>query len=295
MNVHPELDFDPPSQDFARNFIAPFKQYFEPEFFGIDEVDTSRPAMYVSNHSVVGILDAYPFAIELYLRKGIVLRTLADSNHFKIPVWRDFLAKRIGVLEASRKNCAAIMERKESLVVFPGGTREVCKKKGEEYELKWHDRNGFVIMAMQHGYDIIPVAAVGAEEAFTITKDADDILHHTIAGWVLKRTGLADKLFKGGELLPPLVKGVGNTIIPKPVKLYFSFGKRISTKKFKNDFADPDIQELIKSKVELSLMKQFKTLFEQRASDESEGKTGDNMLRRIINVVNAAPKPPKGA
>jgi hypothetical protein len=79
------------------------------------------------------------------------------------------------------------------------------------------------------------------------------------------------------------------------VKLYFSFGKRISTKKFKNDFADPDIQELIKSKVELSLMKQFKTLFEQRASDESEGKTGDNMLRRIINVVNAAPKPPKGA
>jgi 1-acyl-sn-glycerol-3-phosphate acyltransferase len=285
MNVHPELDYDPPSQEFARNFIAPFKQYFHPEFIGIDEVDTTRPAMYVSNHSVLGVLDAYPFGIELYLRKGILLRPLADSNHFKIPVWRDFLGKRIGVVEASRKNCAAIMERKENLVVFPGGTREICKKKGEAYELKWQDRNGFVIMAMQHGYDIIPVAAVGAEEAFTITKDADEILHHTLAGWVLRQTGLADKLFKGGELMIPMVKGVGNTVIPKPVKLYFSFDKRISTKKYKKDFNDPEAQELIKARVELSLLKQFKALFELRESEKDT--QDDNLLRKFVKVVNA--------
>jgi 1-acyl-sn-glycerol-3-phosphate acyltransferase len=114
MSVHPELDFTPPSQEFASNFITPFKQYFHPEFFGVDEVDARRPAMFVSNHAVWGVLDAYPFAVELYLRKGMFLRTLADSNHFKIPLWRDFIAKNAGVVEASRKNCAAIMERKES-------------------------------------------------------------------------------------------------------------------------------------------------------------------------------------
>ncbi len=281
MKVHPELDFYPPSQDFAKKFIAPFKQYFHPEFFGIDEVDASRPAMYVSNHAVMGVLDVYPFGIELYLRKGIILRALADSNHFKIPLWRDFLAHRIGVVEASRKNCSALMERNENLVVFPGGTREVCKKKGEAYELKWQDRNGFVMMAMQHGYDIIPVAAVGAEEAFTITKDADEILNHTLPGWILRQTGLADTIFKGGELLPPMVKGVGNTIFPKPVKLYFSFGKRISTKKYKDCYHDPDAQELIKTRVELSLLKQFKHLFEIR----EEAK--DSIMKRIINVVNS--------
>jgi 1-acyl-sn-glycerol-3-phosphate acyltransferase len=283
MNVHPELDFDPPSQDFARNFITPFKQYFHPEFFDIDEVDATRPAMYVSNHAVIGILDVYPFAIELYLRKGIILRTLADSAHFRIPVWRDLIAKKIGVVEASRKNCAAIMERRENLVVFPGGAREVCKKKGEAYELKWQDRNGFVLMAMQYGYDIIPVAAVGAEEAFTITKDSDDILNHTLAGWVLKHTGLADSIFKGGELIPPMVKGLGNTILPKHVKLYFSFGKRIATKKYKKDYNDPDVQDLIKSKVELSLLKQFKHLFEEREKDKGH----ESLLTKIINVVNA--------
>ena len=283
MNVHPELDFDPPSQEFAKKFIQPFKNYFQPEFFGIDEVDETRPAMYVSNHSVMGVLDMYPFAIELYMRKGIFIRALADSNHFQIPIWREFISKRVGVVEASRKNCAAIMERKENLGVFPGGTREICKKKGEQYELKWQDRNGFVRMAMEHGYDIIPVAAVGAEEAYTITKDSNDILHHTLIGKIMTQTGIAHKFFKDGELLPPIIKGIGQSIIPKPVKLYFSFGKRISTKKYKKDFNDPEMQELIKSKVELSLLKQFKHLFEIRETETVD----DNILRRIINVVNS--------
>jgi 1-acyl-sn-glycerol-3-phosphate acyltransferase len=282
MNIHPELDFDPPSKEFAKQFIKPFKQYFTPEFYGIDEVDATRPALYVSNHAVIGVLDGYPFAIELYLRKGILLRALADRNHFKIPFWKDLLAKRLGVLEASRENCAAVMERKENLVVFPGGTREVCKKKGEAYVLKWQDRTGFVRMAMQYGYDIIPVAAVGAEDAYTVTKDSDDILNHSFAGRLLKQTGLAHTLFKDGELLPPFVKGWGNTVIPKPVKLYFSFGKRISTKRYKSKFEDHETQELIKARVEKSLLKQFEHLFEVRENDKDE-----TLVRKLIKVVSS--------
>jgi 1-acyl-sn-glycerol-3-phosphate acyltransferase len=277
-NIHPELDFAPPSQEFMRNFIAPFKNYFHPEFFGIDEIDASRPAMYVSNHAVLGVLDGYPFGIELYLRKGIFMRALADRNHFKIPVWRDVISKRLGALEGSRANCSAVMERGENLLVFPGGAREICKKKGEAYELKWEDRRGFVRMAMQHGYDIIPVAAVGAEDAYTVVKDANDLLNHSFAGWVLKQTGLAHTLFKDGELMLPWVQGLGKTVWPKPVKLYFSFGKRISTKRYKSMYEDVDTQELMKTKVELSLLKQFKHLFELREKEQ-------NKVDKTIKVV----------
>ena len=269
MKPHPHLDFSPPSKSVARSFIQPFKQYFQPEFFGIENIDATRPAMYVSNHAVIGILDVYPFAIELYLRKGIVLRALADSNHFRIPLWRDLISKRIGVVEASRKNCAAVMERGENLVVYPGGAREVCKKKGEAYELRWSDRSGFVRMAMQHGYDLIPVAAVGAEEAFTIVKDANDILNDTAFGKFLKLSGLAKTVFKDGDLLPPQVVGLGNTLLPLPVKLYFSFGERIATKQFQKLHEDSDAQELIKTKVQLSLLQQFQFLFEKRKQNLS--------------------------
>lgn len=276
MSLYPELDFNPPSTLFAKNFIKPFKAYFDPQFFGLEDLDMTRPAMFVSNHAVVGVLDVYPFAIELYLQKGIVLRALADSNHFKIPMWREFISNRIGVVEASRTNCAKIMKRKESLVVFPGGTREICKKKGEAYVLKWQDRTGFVQMALQYGYDIIPVAAVGAEEAYTIVKDADEILNETLMGKLLRSSGIAEKIFKNGELLLPFFKGLGSTVIPKPVKLYYSFGHRIETKKYKKKYKDEDIVELIKDKVELTLMHQFQELFRYRDHDDV------NLVRRIL-------------
>lgn len=273
-----KFDFKPPSKKFAKNFIRPFKFWFAPSFYGLEKLDVSKPAMFVSNHTILGVLDGYPFGIELYLRKGIILRSLADNNHFKIPFWRDLITQRLGVVRASRENCAALMMRKESILVFPGGTREICKKKGEQYVLKWSDRNGFVRMAMQFGYDIIPVAAVGAEEAYTITKDANEILSETGFGKFLKFTGLADSVFKGGDLLPPLVKGLGPTVIPKPVKLYFSFGKRISTKHLKSKFEDETAQQTIKKKVESALQKQFEALFRLREIDHS----GSAIIRKVL-------------
>lgn len=258
--------------------MAPFKFYFAPQFYGLKELDVSRPALYVTNHNVLGVLDGYPFATELYLRKGILLRALADSNHFMIPVWKDLIKDRLGVVEASRANCHALMHRGDSIVVYPGGTREICRKKGEKYILKWKDRKGFVRMALEHGYDIVPVAAVGAEEAFTIVQDANDFLK-TPFGKFLTFIGVSKSVFKNGELIPPVVRGVGDTIIPRPVKLYFSFGKRISTKRYKKLYEDEATQEMIKKKVEEELLNEMNKLDSIRTNDRDRGK-----WRRLLSM-----------
>ncbi len=277
-NNHRKFAFNPPSKGFIRSFMAPFKFYFAPQFYGIDELDVSKPAMFVSNHTVLGVLDGFPFGVEIYLRKGVYLRALADSNHWKIPVWKDIVSNYLGAVEASRENCRILMKQGESLVVYPGGTREICKKKGEEYILKWTDRRGFVRMAMEYGYDIIPVAAVGAEEAFTIIEDSNDILNSPF-GKFLKFIGVAEKYFKNGELMPPIVRGIGDTIIPRPAKLYFSFGKRISTAKYKAQFEDLKTQEMLRKKVETALYKQFGELFAIRDNDRDRSK-----WRRLLNM-----------
>ena len=90
---HHALSYTPASKTFIRAFMAPFKFYFSPQFYGLDELDVTKPAVYVSNHTILGILDGFPFAAELYLRKGIMLRALADRRHFAIPVWRDVLSQ----------------------------------------------------------------------------------------------------------------------------------------------------------------------------------------------------------
>ena len=79
--------------------------------------------------------------------------------------------------------------------------------------------------------------------------------------------------------MPPVVRGIGNTILPRPAKLYFSFGKRISTAKLKSKFEDAETQNMIKKKVEDSLHKQFTELFEIRDHDTNRSK-----WRRLLNM-----------
>ena len=62
------------------------------------------------------------------------------------------------------------------ILVYPGGGREVAKRKGESYKLIWKERMGFARLAIEHGYTIVPFAAVGAEEAVDIVLDGDNPL-----------------------------------------------------------------------------------------------------------------------
>jgi 1-acyl-sn-glycerol-3-phosphate acyltransferase len=51
------------------------------------------------------------------------------------------------------------MEDGRSILVFPGGGREVTKRRGEKYRLIWGERMGFARMAIECGYPIVPVAS----------------------------------------------------------------------------------------------------------------------------------------
>ena len=80
------------------------------------------------------------------------------------------------MIEGTPENCAALMQQGESILVFPGGSREVMRRKNDGYALFWKQRTGFVKMAVAHGYDILPFASVGPNESFDIHYDAYDIL-----------------------------------------------------------------------------------------------------------------------
>ncbi len=149
--------------------------YFSPQCLHLDRAEAKRPTLFVGNHSVFGVLDVLLFADALYRERGISLRMLADRNHFKIPVWQNFVVQTGAVL-GSRANCAALMRRGEHVLVFPGGAREVFKHKGEAYRLIWKERFGFVKLAVEHGYTITPYATVGAEEAFDVLLDSADYM-----------------------------------------------------------------------------------------------------------------------
>jgi 1-acyl-sn-glycerol-3-phosphate acyltransferase len=188
--------------------------------------------------------------------------------HWEIPFWRQ-LIKNIGMVPGTREGCAALMDAGEHILVFPGGRREVCKQKGEAYQLIWRNRTGFAHMAVAHGYDIIPVAAIGGEEMFDILVDSREVMSSPIGAW-LQNSGLADRYLNGGENLPPIVKGVGRSLLPKPQRHYIMVGDRIDTTRFNGHIEGDEMLMGVRKEVEEAFVRMFDALKEHRAGDKDE-------------------------
>ena len=231
-------DFDPPGAAELWRRLAPLRAWFSPVFQGLDELDLSRPALFVGNHTLFS-LDAPLMLSAIYSRHGVLLRALGDHAHFVIPGWGEAVRNSGGV-DGTPENCAELMRQGQSILVFPGGAREVNRRKGEDYDLIWKQRTGFARLAIQHGYDIIPFAVVGPNETFTILADADDVMATRLWRWLDHRVDISRRL-RGGDLLSPLVRGMGPTLLPRPQRFYFGFGERIPTSHLQSETPEREL------------------------------------------------------
>jgi 1-acyl-sn-glycerol-3-phosphate acyltransferase len=257
-------------------FLRLLRWYYAPQFLHLERVRPTQPALLVGNHSVFNIFDAMLLTDRLQQHHGIRLRPLGDRAHFRIPVWRELIEAQGGVL-GSRENCEKLMRHGAHILVFPGGAREVFKRRGEAYKLIWKQRFGFVELAVRHGYPILPYATVGAEESVDILLDAGDYMR-TPLGRYLKQSGIADRYLRSGEELPPIIRGIGLTPIPRPEAMYFVMGKPIDTRQYRNRHKDPTTLQRIRDRV----ARQLQALI--REGQELRQQTGrGNGVRWLVN------------
>jgi len=219
-----------------------------PEFQGLDHLPEQGPFMLVGNHQLLGMQDLPTLVRELERRRGVRVRGLGDHAHFAIPGWRDLLTS-MGAVPGTRENCAALLAAGEVVLVFPGGAREVYKRRGQRYELLWGERTGFARMAIDAGCPIVPFAAVGAEDRFDVLLDID----HPVAAparAIARRVGRTDV----GTLL---VKGSGVAGLPALERLRFRFGAPVQTTGWAGRGADPQARaacrDLVKAEIEAGI------------------------------------------
>lgn len=235
------ISFEPISLKDTERASTFFTWYFDPQYIGDENIPKDRGVLFVCNHSIYGIADIAAL-LGAYRYSGRPVRGLADRNHFKIPGWGNVL-KQMGAVLGDPQICGALMEDGQSILVFPGGAREVVKKRKETYDLVWKERLGFVRLALQHDYDIVPVGIVGGDEIFNFIADSDDYLQ-TLLGKSLASAGFFDKFMRGKDELPPIVRGIGLSMAPKPHRLYVSYGKPIRlSNKFGTKSEKPDLLE----------------------------------------------------
>ena len=259
---------------------APMRLYFSPQFYGLEKIDPNKPSLLVGNHTIYGVLDVPLMISRIYRDKGVLIRSLADHAHYDVPGWRTML-DRSGAVEGTRENCSELMQRGEHVLVFPGGAREVSKRKGEQYQLTWKRRTGFCSMAIANGYNIQPFAAVGPDDMYDILLDAEDILASPV-GKMMKKAGLLEKngLLRGGDIIMPLTRGLGLSMLPRPERFYFAIGDEIDITPYRGREDDEDALFELRDKVAFAIQDLIGELLSIRERDNKKG-----MVRKFLTSL----------
>ncbi|AXQ21855.1 acyltransferase family protein [Acinetobacter wuhouensis] len=224
------------------------RYYFRPTFLGAENLNPQKPAMYVGNHTIYGVLDS-PILIDyLFNEHKIAVVSLADHIHFHLPIWKE-VVKRVGGVDGIQEYAKEAMRQGYSILVFPGGGREVIKRKGEAYQLIWKQRFGFLKLAQEFGYDIAPFVALGGDEVFELGFDANVLLKQKWFNKLLSNKKIGSFL-RQGEVIP----SIPTHIIPKRIPFYFKFMPRLAIDQIETmeeliAFRD-DLQQLIYTEID---------------------------------------------
>jgi len=240
-----------------RAALAPWRALTTPRFSGLENIPGEGPVLLVGNHTLFGVLDMPLMLDEIHRSRGRFVRGLAEHVHLAVPGWRDVLM-RAGAVRGTRDNCRELLAAGEAVLVYPGGGREVAKRKDEKYRLIWKQRTGFARMAIEAGCPIVPFGAVGAEECFDILLDAD---HPVFA----PARAVVGRLGGNWDLVWPVVRGFGPTPLPRPQQFYFGFGASISTDRWAGPVTDAALRAL-RDEVRSGVEQQVATLQVERAA-----------------------------
>jgi len=256
MNTSSSLvaDFQPLPAPLVQPVWWLSKRWFKPRFYGLEHLDAKRPALYVGNHTIYGF-DSPAFVLGIYQHKKIWLRGLADHFHFYFPLWRDAL-QQFGAFDGTRQAVDRLMQARQHILIYPGGSREVLKHKGEAYQLFWKQRLGFIELAIQHGYDIIPFAALGGEETLDIVYDGNDFKQSWL-GKLAQKSGFSARFLRHREFFFPLVTGYKHIpFLPKPKALAYQFMPRLTTRHKDINASDEEkmaLRHYIQQQIEIGL------------------------------------------
>ncbi len=254
---------------------------FKPVVLGMDSIP-QQPCLFVGNHSLFA-LDAMVLTPILQQRLGRFLRPLGDRILWSTaPVGS--LVIRQGAVLGHPEVCSALMENGEDLLVFPGGAHESVKPTSEFYKLQWKQRLGFIRLAAQHGYTIVPFGMVGPDEFYGHYMEGKDLLESRLGkliqgqGKLLQRLGLLSEANRD-DLVPPIPVGALGTLFPKLQRCYIGFGEAVDLSTHQGKTLSAARMRAIRDRVALAIEQQLsELLLAQKQDREQEG-----LLRRILS------------
>lgn len=189
-----------------------YSLYWRIEVRGVENIPTEGPALLTANHSGMLPIDAAMLKVAVLKEHGRNPWLLAADLVFSIPGLGAFV-RTAGNARADRTETLDLMRKGELLGVFPEGFKGIGKGWSKRYQTQRFGRGGFVEMCLKTGAPIVPVAIIGAEEAYPMIGNL---------GFIARRFGLP---YFPVTPTWPLLGPLGG--LPLPSKWIIAFGEPI--------------------------------------------------------------------
>lgn len=153
--------------DRAARLGAPlYERYFRVDSRGAERLPADGPALLIANHGGTLPVDAAVLWLDVLRRTGRVLRLVADRFVPRLP-WVGVALARCGVVPGTLQDLDRLLARGALVAIFPEGVTGTGKRFADRYHLQaW--RLGHAELARRHRAPVVPVAIVGAEEAWPV-------------------------------------------------------------------------------------------------------------------------------
>ena len=265
------LAIEGPNEKSFKRLNGFIQRYFSPTVVGLENIP-DEPTLFIGNHAMFG-LDGMILMPTVYHETGRFVRALADNAWFQTGTGEKMAAS--GMVLGHPEVCSALMEAGHDLLVFPGGAAEANKTAEEKYSLVWRERYGFVRMAAQHGYNITPFGMVGPDDWWDHAIEGRDLLNSRPVK-LLQKLGVIGEIRE--DLMPPLPRGLFNTLIPKPERCFLAFGEPIEVPDCRGKKVPMAVQKSVREQTAGSVEELVGDMLKMRARNKHK----ESAVRRLL-------------
>jgi len=186
--------------DLGCRALEPLARYHRFEVRGMEHVPRRGACLWVAHHTLA-TYDGFLLGVRIVQQTGRLPRALGDRTIFQIPGLRG-LAPQLGIVQADPEAGETLLRQGEIVAVAPGGMWEALRPAEERYRTRWESRMGFARLALRCGAPLMLSACPRADELYTVFPSR-----------------LTDAAYRRFHLPLPLARGLGPTLVPRPLKL----------------------------------------------------------------------------
>lgn len=157
--------------------LSLWSQYFSADVRGLENIPTTGPTLVVGNHSGGVLTPDTSVLLNAWYRHVGVERPLVGLGMdaaFSVPGFRDVMTG-LGLVPASRANAEAALDEGKDVLVYPGGAWEVFRPWNDRNVVDFHERTGFLRLAIDRGIPIVPVVGHGGHETLYVVSRGDKL------------------------------------------------------------------------------------------------------------------------